>query len=84
MTPFAVVIGTTLAAAGGGGLVVVGVIIAAAAVPVFVRYRVEPVKPYSGVFRLRLLRWPTSSRRHFLVCVNAKSNVPAPCWSMPL
>jgi MFS family permease len=41
----AAVVGTTLAAAGGGGLVVVGVLIAAAAVPVFVRYRVQPAKP---------------------------------------
>jgi MFS family permease len=41
----AAVIGTTVAAAGGGALVVVGVLIAAAAVPVFVRYRVQPVHP---------------------------------------
>jgi hypothetical protein len=41
----AAVVGTTIAAAGGGALVVVGVLIAAAAVPVFVRYRVQPAKP---------------------------------------
>ena len=41
----AAVVGTTVAAAGGGVLVVVGVIIAAAAVPVFVRYRVQPANP---------------------------------------
>lgn len=41
----AAMVGTTVAAAGGGALVVVGVLIAAAAVPVFVRYRVQPVHP---------------------------------------
>ena len=41
----AAVVGTTIAAAGGGALVVVGVLIAAAAVPVFVRYRVQPANP---------------------------------------
>jgi Transmembrane secretion effector len=41
----AAVVGTTIAAAGGGALVVVGVLIAAAAVPVFLRYRVQPAQP---------------------------------------
>ncbi|WP_422744809.1 MFS transporter [Mycobacterium sp. WMMD1722] len=40
----AAAVGTTLAAAGGGGLVVVGVLVAVALAPVFLRYRVEPVK----------------------------------------
>jgi MFS family permease len=41
----AAVVGTTIAAAGGGALVVVGVLVAAAAVPVFLRYRVQPAQP---------------------------------------